>query len=826
MIFNLIILCLLLSFKYMFVRLLLSLFIISPFICNAQELSLNGSIKDEHNAPIVFSNVIITSVSDSNFIKGTTTDDNGIFKFEGLKADNYMLEVSFLGYETYRDTISLHDHLDYKPIILKEQAQSLDDVTVIAKRPTLKRLVDRLVFNVENSTLSNGNVLDVLKNTPGVLVYNDAITIKNSTPTVYINDRKVHLSANEIQQLLEGTSASSVKSIEVITNPPAKYEAEGGSVLNIVMSKSLLPGYNGSVFGSYKQGSEYPKYALGTSHFFKTEVIDAYVNYSISPRKDFRHNNEVVNFIDNNQIFSSWETDFKRTRETMNQTVNANIDFKIDERNTLSVSTNMLIAPRYHTKTSVNSLTDVFNSNKVLDSTFHTSNKLVDETYNLSFNLDYVHKFNKEGEKISVNTHYTDYDFSSYQNVDTDYFLPNAADAFRNNKFQTYSSQKIKLYTGQIDYELPIDNSAQFESGLKVSSIDSKSILNQFTFVNGTKEEDLENSDTFLYNEKNYAAYASFSKDWNSWSLKLGLRSEYTDIRGNSLATSQINNTDYLKLFPSFYILHRFNDHHELYFNYNRRIYRPRYRELNPFKYFLNDNAYSVGNPNLKPEIDDVFTLGYTFNKKYTFEAYYRHENNPTLEIILQDNIENLITYNNTNINQNISYGLDFTTYTKIATNWNIYLLSSLFHEDNQFYAQDINNQLVINNRWSFYSQLINYFSFLKDKSLLADISYLYISPIVNGPSNITSRHGLTINLKKTLWDNRGSLSVGVTDVFNTQNFTQTNDYLNQDYYLKSRFENRLFTIGFNYKFGNIHLKTNQKDIELEERDRLNKNSN
>jgi len=801
---------------------LIFLFSLSSF---SQQFSVKGSVKDEKNIPISYCNVTLTEISNST-ISGTTTGDDGAFLFENLKQADYILNVSFLGFKSYRDTISLNKNLIVDDIVLEEQTQNLEGVTIITKRPTIKRQIDRLVFNVENSTLSNNNVLDVLKNTPGVLVFDGSITVKNSSPTIYINDRKVHLSSSDIQQLLEGASASNIKSIEVITNPPAKYEAEGGSVINIVTNKNIISGYNGSIYGNYKQGQEYPKYSLGTSHFFKTETVDAYINYSISPRRDYRHNNESINFIENNQTISSWETDFRRTRESTNQAINSNIDFKLNEYNSLGISTNLFLSPRDNNDIFVNSLTEVFDANNVLDSTFNSLNHKVDETYNLAFTVDYSHKFKKEGEKISANAHYTDYDFSSYQNVDTDYFLPNETAPFRKNRFQTYSSQKIKLFTGQIDYELPIKNSAQFGTGLKVSSINSESVLNQFIFVNGEKEEDLLNSDTFLYDEMNYAGYASFSKDWDHWSIKTGLRAEYTDIKGNSLLANQVNNSDYLKIFPSFYVAHSFNEHHDLYFNYNKRINRPRYSELNPFKYFLNDNSYITGNPNLKPEIDDVFTLGYMLNKKYTFEVYYRHENNPTLEIILQDNDENLIKYINTNIDRNISYGLDFTTYTKIIPNWNLYVLSSLFYEENQFYySQDTNNILVTNDQWSFYSQVINYFSFLKDKSLTVDMSYLYISPIANGPSNVSSRHGLDVNLKKTFWNNKASLSLGVTDVFNTQNFTQTNTYLNQDYILKSRLENRLFTVGFNYKFGNTKLKNNQKDIDLEERDRLNSNS-
>jgi hypothetical protein len=733
------------------------------------------------------------------------------------------LKVSYLGFKTFFKSIKVNVDLNLGVIQLDESTEELMGVTIIAKRPTVSRLVDRLVFNVENSTLSDNNVLDVLKYTPGVLVNDENISVKGSTPTVYINDKKVHLSISEVLQLLEGTSASNIKSIEVITNPPAKYEAEGGAVLNIVTKKNMEPGYNGSVFGNYKLGSEFPKYTFGTSHFFKTKKLSTYLNYNINPRKDYKNNTEFINFINNNDaIVSSWETNYNRTKKSSNQNINANLDYEFNSKNTLSFSTNMLLTPRDNSKARVNSFTEVYDSNNVLDSTFNSVNKSVNELFNFAFTLNYKHKFEKTGEVLSASAHHTNYDFSNFQNVETGYFLPNNNISFRDNKFQTFSSQVIKLYTGQIDYELPINDFSQFEAGLKVSNINSESIIKQSVFENEIKQDDLQNSDTFLYDEINYAAYSSYSKETDAWSLKAGLRVEFTDITGNSLSTNQDSSQEYIKFFPSLHVLNKFNERNELYFEYNRRIYRPRYEELNPFKFFINDNVYTSGDPKLKPQIDDVFTVGYMLNKKYTFELYYRYEKDPTLEIIFQDNNDNILKYINTNIDTSISYGLDFTTSTQVTNRWNLYWFTSFFYYENQFVALESNNALEVTDKWSVFAEINNYFSFLKDQSLTTDVSLLYISAFTDGPSILSDRFSLDINLRKTLWNNRASLSIGIADIFNTKNYTQTTKYLNQDVFLKSRLENRLFTIGFNYKFGNTKLKNNLKEIDLEERNRLN----
>jgi len=799
------------------------LFFSFSFFGFSQVHTIEGVVKDEGNIAIAFANIVLEDTEDASIIAGTTTNDDGAFKLENLKPSVYNIRISYLGYESFSAKIKLSGNVNLKAIILNDNIERLDGVVVTAKRPTVKRLVDRLVFNVENSTLSNSNVLDVLRHTPGVVVSDGSISVKNTPPVVYINDRRVHLSAAEVLQLLEATPANNIKVVEVITNPPAKYDAEGGAVLNIKTSKNIISGYHGSIFGSYQQGFQFPKYSIGTSHFFKSKKLSAYVNYNISPREDFRNNLETINFIDNNAIVSSWETDFKRERASDNQNITGTINYDFDARNSLNFSANTLIAPRENSRTRVNSLTEVFGASKALDSSFRTLNNLVSEKFNLAFSLGYIHKFKTDGEQLSVDLHHTNYDFSEFQNVDTGYFLPNATTSFRDNRFQTFSSQEIQLMTGQLDYKLPSEDGSVFEAGVKAVRIASDNILDQFSFQNGVREDDLDNSDVFIYDEKNYAAYTSYEKDWERWSIKAGLRVEITETEGLSQLSNTTNINNYTNLFPSFYILNRLKNDDEIYFSYNKRIYRPRYRQLNPFRYFLNDNAFITGDPGLLPEIDDSFILGYTINNTFTFEAYYRYEQNPTLELPVQDNDNRLLKYIYTNIDHNESYGLDFTTYTSITKHWNLYVLSSLFFYENNFFAVGNNNELLNNERWSVYANVTNYFNFLKDNSLTADIGVDYISSLFIGPSDISSRLGLDINLNKTFWNNKASLNIGVRDLLNTRNFTQSTRYLNQDWFVDSRSENRLFVVGFNYKFGNYRLRVKKADIDLGERDRLEK---
>lgn len=796
-------------------------------LCFSQVYSVKGIVEDKNSQAIAFANVLLSDAKDENSIKGVVTNENGNFIIENLNEGSYIIKITYLGFKTFTTELRLNKSIDFNTIILEETTEVLDGVTVVAKQPTIKRFVDRTVFNVENSTLSNNNILDVLKLTPGVLINNDEIIVKSGTPTVYMNDKRVYLSTKEVVQLLQGSTANTVKFIEVITSPPAKYDADGGSVINIVTSKNIIAGYNGTIFGNFKQGSVFPKYAIGSSHFFKTKKLNTHLNYNISPRKDFKNINEFINFKDNNNnVFSSWETVYNKTEQTADQNINADIDYEINKKNNLSFSANILVAPNQNSKTKTSSNTLVFGANKALDSTFNSMNRLVEESFNLAFTINYQHQFNKDGEQMSLSSHYTNYDFSNFQNVNTDYFLPNSSMSFRENEFQTFSSQKINIYTSQADYELPIDKQAGFEAGLKVSFISSTNILNQFDIdATGIQSQDLENSDTFLYDEDIYAAYLSYTKDWESWSLKSGLRMEYTNTEGNSLQTNEVTNNDYFNFFPNIHLSKKIKAGNEVYINYNKRIYRPSYSQLNPFKYFFNDNTFLSGDPNLIPQVDDQIVLGYTFKDDYNFELYYRNEANPILLVVFQDNDNNLIKYANTNIDSSFSYGLDFSLYKRLLSNYNMSVVTSMFYYENKFKGLETGDALFESNKWTYYLQLINSFSFLKDKSLNLDVTYFFISPWAEGPSIIGTRSSLDIALRKTLWNNRASISLGVIDAFNNNNFTETSQFFNQDIKLKHRNETRLFTFGFNYKFGNYRLSNTKKEIDINERSRIqNKN--
>src|SRR5690606_32997788 len=275
------------------------------------------------------------------------------------------------------------------------------------------------------------------------------------------------------------------------------------------------------------------------------------------------------------------------------------------------------------------------------------------------------------------------------------------------------------------------------------------------------------------------------------------------------------------KLFPTFNLSHAFNANHNLGISYNKRIERPAYSNLNPLQFYLNDNTYVVGNPNLQPEITQLATLSYTLKGTYTFEVYYRHVDNPMSELIFQDNAANKIRYEASNLKQNVDYGFDFLMYKPFTKFWAVYVMNSIFKDNAQFFAVESGNAIQENSRWSMYSSATNYFTLSEKASLNAELSLLYISPVVYGSAEASSRAQVDFSMKKSFASGKWIASLAFNDIFQTTDFWVNNNYLNQRNKYYTRFDNQWVRFGLRYNFGNTRLKTNESSTKQSEQERI-----
>jgi len=788
-----------------------------PLGVMAQSYVLSGTVRDRQGEPVPFANVVLLQVSDSSLVKGTSADETGQFSIPGIEPAVYYVQATYFGYHSKPVPLDIRDNVRIGGRLMEQDSNWLDEVVVTARQPTIERKTDRTVFKVENTVVAQGTTWDILRNTPGVINVQGGLEIRGQSATIYLNDRKVQLSPSEIQDLLEGLSGSAISSVEVIPNPPARYEAEGGPILNIITNRNIIPGYKGSLQGTYTQ-AVFPKYSLGTSHYLKTDKLHLFANYVINPRKEFKRDDSQINFINQaDRIFARWNTDLAKTTRSQAQQASLIADYDPDEKNKFNVTTNLSFSPNKEFENLV--YTEMRNGQFALDSTLHTLSDIKIDNTNLAFDLSYERQLHKEGAVLKANAHYTRYNQTQGQTGSSDYF--DAAGAFlRNFSFTTDARQDIDIYTGQLDYYNPL-NGGSYESGAKLSAIRSDSRIDYFD-VNGNQPPfDIALSDNFKYEETVWAGYASLLKNWGKWSLKLGVRGEQTHVEGRSITLGSTKTQDYFELFPTFYFLRSFGENHSMALDYSRKLRRPNYSDLNPFRYFLNENDYNEGNPDLKPHFSNNFNLNYTYKDTYFVDLYYRDNGHYISTLSFQDNENQTLRQVRQNVLESISYGLDFTVGKSLASFWYLYTYTSLFYEEETFLALESQEESATNKVSGFYGFMGNYLTLSKDGSLTGEVALTYLSGFLDASYTLSETINLNIGIRKSFWKNRAILSLGAEDLLGLANARYTSRYLNQDNSYLAKPETRFIRVGLTINFGNNGLTDNERNLNKSERERL-----
>lgn len=786
-----------------------TLFLITS-LGNAQEFNITGNVVDENNEAVAYVNTVIYNANETDIITGSTTNEAGNFIIENISFGDFILKLSFIGYESISKKISVSKDLNIGTIVLKMSQESLGEITVNYKKPTVQIEPDRLIFDVKDTALTEGNLLDVLRNTPSVMVSGENITIKRSSPTIYINDKKVNLSGAEIIQLLENSPANSVKSIEAITSPGARYDASSGTVLNIVMDKNLITGYRGRVFGSYKQGV-FPSYNGGVSNFFKKNKVSLSANYSYSKNKINRFNDGEINYLDNqNNLDELWKSKLNRNTWSENHNTNINFDYFINDNNTFSLSSNISITPyfKYRTKNQ----TRITDDNASLLSSFVANTLSRDDKHNLGFDADYVSTF-KNSSKLSVNAHYTNYDYTRAQNVNSQYYT-NTGDLDFVTAFNTNSNQDIDIVSSKIDYSIPFNEETSLSVGVKGSFVNTNSDITRLDVINN--QEELNSANIFDYSENVFAAYASLDQSFGDFNITTGLRLEQTNIEGESLGN--INSQDYLKLFPTVLLNYQTTESISIYAKYKRTISRPSYQSLNPFEFYLNDNVIVSGNPNLQPSFNNKWDVGTIINDRHQVYITLTSTENNINELPIQNNETNIITYTPANIGKTTALGFSYESYFTVFDKLSLYFGTEVY---NTIEKTQIENQAIKLDQWSNYTYLIGDISFLKDNSLSTSFSLTYSSKNLQGLIISKGQLFSDIAISKTIWNKKGTVSLIASDLFNKADYNTVTNYFNQRNSQITNLDNRYIKLGFSYKFGNSTLSSNEKNSYNKERNRI-----
>jgi len=792
------------------------LLLLGTFAGYAQEISLSGKVIDGSHQAVPFADALLLQAKDSLSYKNSQTNESGNFAFNKLEKGNYILKIATVGFADYYKAIVIQKDSVIAPIALQEIENKLDSVTITAKRPIVKRLIDRLEFAVENSSLSSNNAWEILSKTPGVRASaTGALSIRGSQSIlVTINDKKIYLSGEELKQFLENTSGEDVKSIEVITNPPAKYEAQGSAVLNIKLKKNSVMGYKGAVNGAYVQ-SIYPKGIVSTQHFYKEKKLSLATRYSFGSGVYVNEGTDVAKYQNEDGTpKSTWESIMRRKSKSLAQhSYRLQASYEIDSLNTIAIGGTGFIAPKQEGDFTVP--TYIYGGDGVLDSLYTTRNDRRNPVRNNAYNASFEHLF-AEKVKLAFASDYTEYATNEKQDIHSAFFLP-GEDPYRRSRFISDNAQDIQLFSAQADYSN--ETNGTLEAGLKYGNVKADNSLDFKDEINGDLINNPNRTSRFLYDESIMAGYASYAKEIGKWSLKTGLRGEYTALKGNSVTTAEINEQKYFKLFPTIYVLYKPVDGHEIGISYGKRISRPQYSRLNPFRSYYNSYSYFTGDPKLLPTITHNINVLYTLKSKYNFDLFYRLEKNPSMEISYQDYETNTLVYHFTNIDKDYAFGLEFNTDLTLYDFWEAGLQAGLSYVEDRF--QGIDGNLYTNGKPTYNASINNRFALNKKKDLNAELNFQYNSSSVQGTFVFTETSNLAVYIRKKVIQGKGEVYALFSDIYRGEKETVKTDYANQYNYFKSYGDTQSFRIGFRYNFGNQSLENKRKEVKTEEQNRL-----
>ncbi|UIR56182.1 TonB-dependent receptor family protein [Sphingobacterium sp. SRCM116780] len=780
-----------------------------PFLAQAQVKQLSGMVFTQAGVPLADATIVLL---DSAYqpVQESKASVTGRFDLSIKNNSRYYLTLSHLNYQSKEiyfrgDTVQA-----IWSIALVPNATTLEEAQVTGARPKVIRKVDRLEFNVQNSNLSSLNSWDILKRTPMVMVNGSTISVRgNQKIVVLINERKVMLTGDELKTLLENTTGSDVQSIEVITNPPAKYEAEGSTIINIKLLKSQLYGYRGVLLALAEQ-SNYGKQLFGLTQYYKNEKFNFRGTYNYGRGTYARYGTDFV-YYPNEQ--ASWESTMTRIDENKNQ--NSYV-FSMEYTPDTTWSINMGLNGYYGPKSTglYEVPTVIYDKAHVPESSYLTKN---DHLESNKINNLYLQVNKKINPNWSVNwsSYFTTSRKGNNQDVLTDLKFKDQEPT--STRFISNNDNKNQLFSTQLDFTANIKDLA-VEFGGKFSDVTTKSTLLFSDDVSGSVQERPDKSNVFDYDEQNFAVYTSMSYKWKKWSWKAGLRTENTVLNGVVTEPADQNHQNYWALFPTFYAQYNTEKEYQWGFSYGKRISRPAYSWLNPAKSYYNLFAYFQGDPRLRATI--IHNLNLTLTKNaWNVDLFYRYEKWPSMEISIQDNSSHQLMYHYTNIKKGQGAGLDLSKSFQFTKTWSLNTQLEAMYNEN--YYQDQADQLHKNKVWIGNGNISSTYTLDKNSGWNLEIGNTFTSPTIQGPFKITGYSSTYLMTNRKFLHKRLEVNLSFMDIFKTEQIKVSSLYADQNNYYKDYRDTRKVNLTLRYHFGNQKIKSSNQPARTEEQGRL-----
>lgn len=746
---------------------------------------LTGKVTDKTtNTPISYASIVIKNAG--KVVTGSVTDDNGNFSIKKLELKNYVLEVQYIGYKTYSTTIELssnNKNIDLN-IKLEEEATQLAGVEIVKEKSTIVQKTDRKIINVGNDLLSAGaTASEIMNNIPSVSVdpQTNAISLRgNSNVRILVDGKPTNVDPS---QLLQQIPSTSIKQIELITNPSAKYNPEGMSgIINIVLHKNSRIGFNGSVNSGVTFGKT-PKMNSSLDMNYKTGKVNMYANYGLNTGK--QANNGKIETLDPGEESTQL---FKFVNDDTSHLLKIGADYSINDKNTVSIYT-----VQNTNKGIGNSQVDI-DFLDVNEPTIQQIFEAKSNNYSQTYNFDYKRDFEKEGHNIEFEVNHNRND-----NTENSTFnIPVAQNYITNIGDNTFIN---------LDYTNPLSETAKLELGFETRIENTNNLF----LLNNSYNSD------FVYDRNIYSAYATYSKQFGKWNTQLGARFEKYNADATFNKINENKETfedDLFTIYPSGFVNYAPNETNSFNFSVSRRVDRPSIDQVNPIREWSTPQIDSEGNPNLFPQFTNSVELNYTRKTKIgsiTSGVFYRRINDEITRTLFENpnNPEKLIL-SYSNLNDNDAYGfeisgnLDFTKWFSANVSLDAY---------SKKVKGVVGTEYVEANNLIFNTRISN--TFKATKNLRFQLTGMYRGEDL----------GLQF-LRKPMWridfgsslkvlKGKGTLTARVSDIFNSMNFAFEGSIPKQQVG-QFNWESQTAYVGFNYRFGS----DKNKAIQRKERDK------
>lgn len=763
-----------------------------------------GKIADHNNKAINTATVSLLATKDSSVVKTLVGDANGNFTFDNIKNGSYFVRVTTIGFNNYSgDSIKVEDRSVHLPAIQLQPVNTvLKEVSVTGKKDFIEQKIDRTVVNV-NALISNtgSNALEVLQKAPGVMVDQDGnITFKGKSGVmVMIDDKPTYLSAANLATYLRSLPSSALDKIELMDNPPAKYDAAGNAgVINIKTKKNTTRGFNASFASSYGVGF-YNRWRESLNLNYRVNKVNLFANISYNNSQTYRKLE-----IDRDYFHPDGSPDFSFKDISIFRPANTDYNAKIGADFFVSPKTTWGIVltgglSKGHDDSPVYS--SFYNTGGGLDSTINTQNISHSKFNNGGINLNYSHKFDTTGTSLTFDLDYIRDVSGSNQTFINNTFSP-AGNLLASQTLRNDLPAYINIYAAKTDFSMPLKNQGKFEAGLKTSFVNTDNAANYFNVVDGVNTINYDNTNRFLYKENINAAYINYNVNFGRFGLQTGLRAENTNGNGHQLGNAQRPDSSfinhYTNLFPTAYLSYKLDTsgHNMLVASFGRRIGRASYGQLNPFTDIIDKFTHFQGNPFLRPQFTYNYKLAYSYKSMVTVALSYNRTVDGQRETIYQNG--NIFISTTGNIGERKNWDLSINLNLHPATWWTVNLYAetdynrytsvlpgSYLNTSNTSFSANGNNQFTIGKGWS------------------AELGGFYNSRGVFAQFRATPNGMLNAGLQKKILGDKGSLKLNMNDILSTMKPSgEITNISNTQASFHNFFDTRATTLAFTYNFG------------------------